>query len=122
MKKKILIVEDDSFLRIVIAKKLISSGYDITWAANGEDGITMAKKMRPDLILLDLILPDIDGFGVLSKVKEDEKIKYIPVIILSNLSQEEYIQKAHDLGAIDYLTKASLTPSEIIEKIEKIIT
>jgi len=121
MNKKLLLVEDDKFLRDLFAKKLISEGYEVVEALNGEDGITLAKELKPDLILLDLILPGIDGFGALVKIKENPSTNQIPVIILSNLSQEEEIKRALDLGAADYIIKANFTPSEIIKKIQKII-
>ena len=120
MNKKILIIEDDKFLREVIAKKLTTEGYEIIEAVNGENGITQAGETKPNLILLDLILPGIDGFGVLTQLKENTGTKEIPIIILSNLSQENEIKRALALGAADFLIKANFTPSEIIKKIKKI--
>ena len=76
------------------------------------------KSGKPDLVLLDLILPGIDGFEVLSKMKEDPELQGIPVIILSNLGQRDDVQKGIDLGAKDYLIKAHFTPGEIVEKIK----
>jgi DNA-binding response OmpR family regulator len=121
MNKKILIVEDDKFLRELFVKKLTSEQYDVSEALNGEDGVVKAKEIKPDLILLDLILPGIDGFGVLSKIKEDSEIKNTPIIILSNLSQREEVERALNLGAVDFLIKAHFTPGEIISKIKKVI-
>jgi len=121
MPKKILIVEDDKFLRELIVKKLKSADYEVVEAIDGESAVVKAKELKPDLILLDLILPGIDGFGILTKIKEDSVIKQIPVIILSNLSQQEEIDKAMKLGAADFLIKAHFVPGEIIEKIKKII-
>jgi len=121
MAKNILIIEDDKFLRELIAQKLRKEGYDISEAIDGEEGIKKVKEEKPDLILLDLILPGIDGFEVLSKVKEDPVLAQIPVIILSNLGQKEDIEKGLKLGAIDYLIKAHFTPGEIIEKITKVL-
>lgn len=118
MAKKILIIEDDKFLRELIARKLNNEGFDILEAVDGEDGIKKIKEGKPDLILLDLILPGIDGFEVLSRKKEDPSIASIPVIILSNLGQREEIEKGLKSGAIDYLIKAHFTPGEIIEKIK----
>ena len=120
MNKKILIIEDDKFLREVIAKKLTTEGYEIIEAVNGENGIIQAGETKPDLILLDLILPGIDGFGVLAQIKENAETKEIPIIILSNLSKESEIKRALTLGAADFLIKANFTPSEIIKKIKKI--
>ena len=118
MAKTISIVEDDKFLRELIAQKLVKEGYEILTAIDGEEGITQIKEKKPDLVLLDLILPGIDGFEVLSKMKEDPALASIPVIILSNLGQKEDVEKGLKLGAVDYLIKAHFTPGEIIEKIK----
>lgn len=119
MPKKILIIEDDKFLRELIAQKLSKEGFEISEAVDGEKGLTKIKEGGPDLILLDLILPGIDGFEVLSKAKSDPKLSSIPVIILSNLGQKDEIEKGLKLGAVDYLVKAHFTLGEIIEKIKK---
>jgi len=121
MAKKILIIEDDKFLRELIAKKLAKDGYEISEAVDGEEGVKKTKETKPDLILLDLILPEMDGFEVLSKIKEDPVSSSIPVIILSNLGQKEDIEKGLKMGATDYLIKAHFTPGEIVEKIRTII-
>jgi DNA-binding response OmpR family regulator len=118
---KILIIEDDRFLRELIARKLKNEGYEVLEAVDGEEGLKRIKEEKPDLILLDLILPGIDGFEVLAKAKEDPDTAQIPVIILSNLGQREEIERGLKLGAIDYLIKAHFTPGEIIEKIKNII-
>ena len=121
MKKTILIVEDDKFLRELIAQKLLKEGYDISEAIDGEEGIKKIKTEKPDLVLLDLILPGIDGFEVLSRMKADEKLAEIPVIILSNLGQREEIERGLKLGANDYMIKAHFTPREIIDKIKSVL-
>jgi DNA-binding response OmpR family regulator len=118
---KILIVEDDRFLRELIARKLRNEGYEVLEAVDGEEGLKRIKEEKPDLVLLDLILPGIDGFEVLAKAKEDPDTAQIPVIILSNLGQREEIERGLKLGAIDYLIKAHFTPGEIIEKIKNIL-
>lgn len=117
-RKKILIVEDDKFLRELIVKKLSEEGFITLEAIDGEEGLKKAKEEKPDLILLDLILPGIDGFEVLDKLKKDQETKSIPVIVLSNLGQKEDIEKGLKLGAFDYLVKANFTPGEIIEKVK----
>ncbi|OGZ17624.1 MAG: hypothetical protein A2Z78_00520 [Candidatus Nealsonbacteria bacterium RBG_13_36_15] len=119
MPATILIVEDDKFLRELIVQKLIKENYEVSEAIDGEQGIKKIKEEKPDLILLDLILPGIDGFEVLSRMKEDPELSSIPVIILSNLGQKEDVERGLKLGAIDYLIKAHFTPGEIIEKIKK---
>ena len=121
MAKKILIVEDDKFLRELIAQKLIKEGYNIVEAVDGEKGIKSVKEEKPDLILLDLILPGIDGFEVLAKIKEDPVISQIPVIILSNLGQKDDIERGLKIGAVDYLIKAHFTPGEIVEKVKAVL-
>ncbi|MFH1462721.1 MAG: response regulator [bacterium] len=115
---KILIIEDDKFLRELISQKLLKERYNVSEAVDGEDGIKKIKSEKPDLILLDLILPGIDGFEVLSQMKAIPELSSIPVIILSNLGQKEDVEKGLKLGAVDYLIKAHFTPGEIIEKIK----
>ncbi|MFA4998505.1 MAG: response regulator [Candidatus Paceibacterota bacterium] len=119
--KKILIVEDDKFLRELISRKLLSEGYNIVEAVDGEEGIRKVKEEKPDLILLDLILPGADGFEVLTKTKADPSVSSVPVIILSNLGQKEDVERGLKLGAVDYLIKAHFTPGEIVEKIKIIL-
>lgn len=121
MAKKILVIEDDKFLRELIARKLLDDGFVIIEATDGEEGIKKVKEEKPDLILLDLILPSIDGFEVLSQIKKDENLKSIPVIILSNLGQREEVEKGLKMGAVDYLIKAHFTLGEIIEKMKNIL-
>lgn len=118
MANKILIIEDDKFLRELITKKISNEGFQIVEAIDGEQGIEKAKKENPDLILLDIILPEIDGFDVLKRIKKESKV---PVIILSNLGQKKDIEKGFELGAADYLIKAHFTPEEIIKKIRKVL-
>jgi len=121
MFKKILIVEDDKFLRELMSKKLITLGYEVVSAADGESGLVMIKETKPDVVLLDLILPGINGFEVLEKAKQDPEIANIPVVILSNLGQGEDIEKGLALGAKDFLVKAHFTPQEIVNKLKTIL-
>ena len=118
---KILIIEDDKFLRELIAQKLVKEGYDVSEAIDGEEGVKKTKEVKPDLVLLDLILPEMDGFEVLSRIKEDPTVSSVPVIILSNLGQKEDVERCLKIGAADYLIKAHFTPGEIVEKIRNII-
>jgi len=121
MAKTILVIEDDKFLRELISRKLTGEGFDVLEAVDGEEGIKKIKEGKPDLVLLDLILPSIDGFEVLTRVRDDPEVSSIPVIILSNLGQREEVEKGLKLGAIDYLIKAHFTPGEIIEKIKNVL-
>jgi DNA-binding response OmpR family regulator len=118
---KILIVEDDKFLRELIVQKILKEGYQAVEAINGEDGVAKAKEEKPDLMLLDLILPGIDGFEALRQVKESADTSSIPVIILSNLGQKDDVERGMKLGAADYLIKAHFTPGEILAKIKSIL-
>jgi DNA-binding response OmpR family regulator len=118
---KILILEDDKFLRELIAQKLKKEGFLIIEAIDGEEGLKKIKEEKPNLILLDLILPGIDGFEVLEKIKGARESAKIPVIILSNLGQKDDVEKGMKLGATDYLIKAHFTPGEIIEKIKTVL-
>lgn len=115
---KILIIEDDKFLRELISRKLTDENFETEQAVDGEQGLKQIRAVQPDLVLLDLILPGIDGFEVLSKMKEDTALAPIPVIILSNLGQREDVEKGLKLGAVDYLVKAHFTPNEIITKVK----
>jgi len=119
---KILFIEDDKFLRELIIQKLGKEGFEVIEASEGEAGLAKMKEEKPDLVLLDLILPGIDGFEVLHRAKEDSVLASIPIIILSNLGQKDDIQKGVDLGAVDYLIKAHFTPGEIVEKVKATLT
>ncbi|MCK4473947.1 response regulator [Candidatus Parcubacteria bacterium] len=121
MAKKILIIEDDRFLRELITRKLTQEDFNVSEAVDGEEGIKKLKKEKADLVLLDLILPGIDGFEVLSQAKKDPEISSIPIIILSNLGQKDDVEKGMKLGANGYLIKAHFAPGEIIEKIKTIL-
>lgn len=118
-KKTILIIEDDVFLGDLMAKKLEDSGFKVVKAIDGREGLEKAATIKPNLILLDLILPGMDGFEVLKKIKDNPQTSSIPVIILSNLGQREDIERGFDLGAQDYLVKAQFTPDEIVERVKK---
>jgi len=113
-----LIIEDDKFLRELITRKLLNEAYEVSEAVDGEEGIKKIKEEKPDLVLLDLILPGIDGFEVLSQMRKESALSSIPVIILSNLGQKEDVEKGLKMGAVDYLIKAHFTPGEIIDKIK----
>jgi len=120
MPKKILVIEDDKFLRKVIDRKLLGEGYEVVEATDGSEGVRAAEDSKPDLILLDLVLPEISGFGVLTQLKASLATKNIPVIILSNLGEREDVEKGFSLGAADYLIKSHFNPGEIVEKIEAV--
>ena len=121
-KTVILVVEDDQFLRDLIVRKLSSEGFAVIEAVDGEEGIRRIQEEKPKLILLDIILPGIDGFEVLKRIKMGaDELSKIPVIILSNLGQKDDIDRGLQMGAQDYLIKAHFTPTEIVEKVKAVI-
>lgn len=117
-KKKILFIEDESALQKSFSDMMPPEKYKIISALDGETGLRLVRSQEPDLILLDLRLPQKDGFEVLKLLKQEKSTKYIPVIILTNLEAPEDIQKALTLGATTYLVKANYDLQEVIEKIE----
>lgn len=120
-KLAILIVEDDTFLAGIYANKFEREGFKVLLATDGEAGLKTAKKEIPDIILLDILLPKLDGFEVLEKVKADDATRGIPVILLTNLGQKEDVDKGLKLGAADYLIKAHFMPAETVEKVKKVL-
>ncbi len=120
-KPHVLLVEDDVFLSGIYQKKFEMEGYKVTAVDNGEKVLPEAKKKMPDIILLDILLPKMDGFTVLSKLKEDEQVKNIPVILLTNLGQKDDVEKGLQMGAVDYLIKAHFKPSEVVDKIKSVL-
>lgn len=121
--KKIMIVEDDAFVMDIYETKLKVEGYRVMGAINGLDAIKKLEEESesPDLILLDIVMPYMDGLEFLKKIKKEEKFKNIPVILLTNLSQKEEIDEGLGLGANDYLIKSHFTPSEVMEKVSGIL-
>ncbi len=117
--KKILFIEDESALQTTFGDVLGKEGYEVVSALDGEEGLKLVRAIKPDLVLLDLILPKMDGFEVLKKIKEDPEIKDIPVVILTNLEESSDVQKAIELGAKNYLVKANYNLNEVAEKIKK---
>ena len=120
-KKHILIVEDDEFLRSLTAKRLEKEGFSIEVAVDGENAISVLGSAKLDLILLDLLLPGLDGFEVLKKIKSSDSTKSVPVIVFSNLGQKEDIEKAKGLGVDDFLIKANFTLDDVVAKINSLL-
>lgn len=120
-KKHILLVEDDNFLANIYKTKFEMEGFKVSVAENGELGLKDAIKKQPDIILLDILLPKMDGFTVLEHLKDEEDTKDIPVVLLTNLGQKDDVERGLKLGAVDYLIKAHFKPSETVEKIRKIL-
>ncbi|MFC1640488.1 response regulator transcription factor [Patescibacteria group bacterium] len=119
--KKILLAEDDSFLSNMYITKLQLSGYEVVAAEDGEKAIEMLQSEKPELVLLDIVMPKKSGFDVLEFMKGEPTLEKIPVILLTNLSQKDDVDRGLDLGADDYLIKAHFTPSEVVSKIEKLL-
>ena len=120
--KKILLFEYEAALQKTFGDTLRSEGYQLVSATDGEVGLRLAKSETPDLIILDLILPKLNGLEVLKSLKEDQQTRGIPVIILTNLGDLENIEKALRLGATTYLVKADHTLEEVIEKVKKALS
>lgn len=119
--KTILFIEDEAAIHKTFSDALAKEEYEITSALDGEIGLRLAKEKTPDLILLDLILPKMNGFQVLKALKADEATKNIPVIVLTNLEQMEDIQKAIDLGARTYLVKSNYNLPEVVAMVKEAI-
>ncbi len=117
--KKILLIEDESALQKAFGELLKQEGYETFSALDGESGLRLAKAKKPDLILLDLVLPKLHGFEVLKGLKADPETKDIPVIVLTNLEEAKEVEKAIELGATTYLVKAQYTLEEVVEKVKK---
>lgn len=120
-KKKILVIEDDSIMQKALQEYLLEEGFEVACAVDGEIGARMAKSEKPDLVLLDIILPKKDGYQVLAEIKNDEATKGIPVLLLTNLGSMEDIQKALQMGATNYLVKADYKLEEVSAKIREIL-
>ncbi len=119
--KKILLVEDDQFLVDIYAVKLKESGFSIDVASDGEEAVKKAKKNSFDLMLLDIVLPKVDGWDVLAQIRREPKLKDLKVIIISNLGQKEDVEKGMGFGVKKYLIKAHYAPSEVIKEIKKVL-
>jgi len=121
VKKNILIVEDDDFFRELLRKKFLPEDFNVFEATDGEKGVKAVKDKNPDLILLDLLLPNVDGFEFLLKIKAEATTSSIPVIILSNLGQQEDIERGLKLGANDYLIKSQFDIDQVVDKVKNIL-
>ncbi|AKM82334.1 TPA: DNA-binding response regulator [Candidatus Berkelbacteria bacterium] len=116
---KILIVEDDPVLSKMYAKKFEKDGFDVTSAYDGQEAVDKINGNKFDVVLLDIMLPKLDGFAVLKNIKENSKFKDLPVILSTNLGGGEQDKtKGEQMGAVDYLVKSDFTPSEIVEKVK----
>lgn len=120
--KKILIIEDDPFLSEMYVAKFSENNFQVEVAIDGKDGLAKIKEFIPDLILLDIVLPKMDGFEILKKIKSDPKLKNIPIVLLTNLGQKNEIEKGMSLGANEYIIKAHFTPTAVVAKVKEILS
>lgn len=119
--KKILLVEDDSILREAYQHFFEKAGYIVYLASSGPDAVSFSQNEAFDIILLDIIIPGFDGFHVLAKLKENSKTAPIPVVMMTNLDDDKFLQRAMKLGATEYLIKANTTPQSAVAHIKEII-
>lgn len=117
----ILLIEDEEMISSMYKTKFTMEKLDLVTAADGETGLKLAKERKPDIVLLDIILPKIDGFQVLRELKADPDLKAVPVVLLTNLGQESDIEKGKKLGADDYFVKANHTPADIVAKVKTVL-
>ncbi|HEX8974370.1 MAG TPA: response regulator [Patescibacteria group bacterium] len=120
-KKKLLIVEDDAILQKSLEDFLSTEGFEVSCASDGEAGVEMAHTNKPDLILLDIVLPKKDGYEVLQEIKADEAVSHIPIVLLTNLGSVSDVEKALELGATTYLVKADYKLEEVTAKVKEIL-
>ena len=118
-KTKILLVEDEEMLANMYEVKFQNEGFILIKALDGMQGLELGKQEKPDFILLDIIMPKMDGFSVLKSLKEDPATKAIPVMLLTNLGQDEDVKRGKELGSVGYLVKANVTPSEVVDAVKK---
>ena len=116
---KILLIEDDPFIQDIYETALKEADFEVQIAEEGKEALRLAKERELDLILLDIVLPGMDGWEVLNKIKNDSGLEDVKVYVLSNLDQEEEVKKGKNLGADRYLVKAHYTPSQVVEEIKK---
>jgi len=120
--KKVLVVEDDVFLAQLLTNRIAKVGVQVLRAADGEEGIKMIKQSRPDLVLLDLILPKKSGFELLEDMRSDPSTQGTPVIIVSNLGQESDVARGRELGAVEYFVKAKTSIDGLVERVKTILS
>ena len=119
MRKILLLVEDDPLLINMYQTKFSSEGFQVFTATDGQAGLTLAQTEKPDIILLDIMMPKLDGIEVLRRIRQDPKLKTVPVLMLSNLSEMAKQKEAIELGAKEFLVKANFTPTQVVVKIKQ---
>ena len=119
--KDILLVEDDALLVDIYSTKLQLNGFEVRVVDNGDKVFAAVRKKKPDLVLLDIVLPHMDGWDILERLNTMDEMKGVPIVILSNLGQKEEVEKGLRLGAAKYLIKAYYTPSEVVKEVIKFV-
>lgn len=119
--KSILLVEDDPFIVDIYTTKLKELGFSVEVAEDGEEALRKLKEKRPDLMVLDIVLPNIDGWELLKKIRDELDLKNLKIVVLSNLSQKAEVEKSLEFGVLKYFIKAHFTPSEVVEEVKKIL-
>lgn len=118
---KVLIVEDDVFMARMYLKIFSHENFEVVMASNGEDGLNKAREIKPDIMLLDIMMPKMNGFQVLETMKKEPALMNIPIIMLSNLAGDQDIEEAKNKGATDYIVKSNYTPHQIIGMVNKVL-
>ena len=118
---KVLIIEDDQFLSKMYLKKLGLAGFQVDCAYDGEEGLAKMKSVKPDFVIMDIMMPKLNGLDAISRAKADEEIKNIPILVLTNLANADDSSLAIEKGAAGYLIKSDFTPGEIVEKIKELL-
>jgi DNA-binding response OmpR family regulator len=121
MAKKVLLIEDDLFLTDIYLTKFEQAGYEVDVASDGKTGMEKLRQTKPDILLLDLVIPGMDGFVLLEQLKKDDNLKNISVLVLSNRGSDQDVQRVKALGADDYLIKSQYTPSEVVAKAQELL-
>src|SRR5258708_10016856 len=122
MDKKLLIIEDDRFMANGMRVRFSEDGFDLKLASNGEEALEILKTFIPRVIIVDLMMPKMDGFETLARIKAQDNLKDIPVIIASNLGQEEDIKRGKNLGAVEYVVKSNLSLDDMVAVVNKHLT
>jgi len=121
IKKKILLVEDDPLIIKIYSSRLEQDGFEVEVASRGNEVLRKLKEQKYDLVLLDLVLPELTGFEILEKIRKEKEFSDLKVLVLSNLGEKENISKANRFGVVDYLVKARYTPREVVEEVSRIL-
>jgi len=119
--KKVLIVEDEDIIVGLLEKKLTQEGYEVSIAYNGEEGMEKLRSVKPDIVLLDIVMPKKSGYEVMEEMSKDPELSKIPIIVISNSGQPVELDKAKNMGAKDWLVKTQFDPKEVVEKVRRLI-